>query len=195
LVVRISGVAAAVDEFADLRVVVLHDDPNILQIMKVVMRSLGVRDLACVESRDAAMEACAEDEPDVIIVDAVLDGKSAFDFVRGLRDRETSFNAYIPVIVASGHTQLSIVRGAINAGAHEFVSFPLSPENLAKRLYSAVFMGRPFITLDDYFGPDRRRFVDPHYRGDERRADAEQSRAQLEARAAAESKAAKQLAS
>jgi len=181
------------DEFADLRIVVLHDDPNILQIMKVVMKSLGVRDLVCVGTCKAAMEACAEDAPDVIIVDAVLEGESSFDFVRALRDREKSFNAYVPVIVASGHTQLSIVRDAINAGAHEFVSFPLSPENLAKRLYSAVFMGRPFITVGDYFGPDRRRFVDPLYQGDERRSDADQVHIQLAARAAAEAKAAERL--
>lgn len=180
----------ALEELADLRAIILNDNPHVQQIITLVLKSLGVRDQTCVETREAALAACAGEEPDVVILDAVLDGAEAFDFIRRLRDKERSFNAYVPIIVATGHTQLKIVRGAINAGAHEFVSFPISPSSLAKRLYSAVFMGRPFVTAEDYFGPDRRRYVDPKYAGPERRAgaDAEAAQAKLAARAAAEAK-------
>jgi len=178
------------NEFSDLHVMAVHDNYNVLRIMNQVLTALGVGDVACVATLDAALSTGARTHPDVVIVDVKLAGGAAFDTVRALRDSNLSFNPYVPIVVASGHTELSKVRGAINAGAHEFVSFPISPVGLAKRLYSAVFMGRPFITTDKFFGPDRRRYIDLRRSGPERRAglDAIQAQAQLAERARVEEK-------
>ena len=41
---------------------------------------------------------------------------------------------------------------------------------MIERLHQAVENPRPYVRSDDYFGPDRRRRGDPHYRGPYRRA-------------------------
>jgi len=148
------------DRFADLRVMVLHDKRHVLQMLNMALTTMGVSDVACVETYDEAVSACATALPDVIIVDVAIGGGPPFQTTRAFRDQETSPNPYVPILVASQHAQINCIRAAINAGAHEFVSLPLVPANLAKRLYSAVFMGRPFITTDKFFGPDRRRIMD-----------------------------------
>jgi len=157
------------NEFADLHVMAVHDNRHVLHIMKVVLTALGVGDVRSVTTLNDALAIGGRAQPDVIITDIVLERGEFFDAVRALRNPQMSFNPYVPIVVASGHTQLSKVRGAINAGAHEFVSFPLSPRSIAKRLYSAVFMGRPFVTTPTFFGPDRRRYIDLKRSGPERR--------------------------
>jgi len=183
------------NRFADLRVMALHDNRHVLQVIEMSLKGMGVTDVVCKETYDDAASSCQYAEPDVIILDVALNGGAPFDSVRAFRDQETSFNPYVPIVVVSKYAQINCIRAAINAGAHEFAPLPLVPANLAKRIYSAVFMGRPFITTDKFFGPDRRRIVDAKRKGPERRAgmNPAEEQARLEARAVVEHKFGDQL--
>jgi two-component system, chemotaxis family, chemotaxis protein CheY len=58
---------------------------------------------------------------------------------------------------------------ARDAGVTEFMAKPISANALYQRILNIVANPRPFIKTKTYFGPDRRRTVNPNYAGPERR--------------------------
>jgi len=61
------------------------------------------------------------------------------------------------------------VMVARDAGITEFLTKPISAKSLYERIVNVVVRPRPFVKTKTYFGPDRRRNVNPNYIGVERR--------------------------
>ena len=182
------------DGFAELRVLLVYENKKVAGLIRLALSALGMSDIIDAASAAEALRQVTSKEPDVVILDVLVDGGDGFSLVRALRDVSISPNPYMPIVVASGHGEESTIKAAINAGVHEFVRLPLSPKMLAQRIYSAVFIGRPMIDVRSYFGPDRRRYADPFYEGPERRAESEREASRrMSKRAAAEKKFAERL--
>ena len=71
--------------------------------------------------------------------------------------------------MVTGHTEKARVTAARDAGITEFLAKPISAKALYHRIVNVVANPRPFIKTKTYFGPDRRRNVNPNYIGPERR--------------------------
>jgi DNA-binding response OmpR family regulator len=69
----------------------------------------------------------------------------------------------------TGHSEKKRVVAARDAGVTEFLAKPISAKGLYQRIVNVVANPRPFIKTKTYFGPDRRRNVNPNYVGTERR--------------------------
>ena len=69
----------------------------------------------------------------------------------------------------TGHSEKKRVVSARDAGVTEFLAKPISAKGLYQRIVNVVANPRPFIKTKTYFGPDRRRNVNPNYVGTERR--------------------------
>ena len=65
---------------------------------------------------------------------------------------------------------LNMLVAARDAGITEFLAKPVSSKALYQRIVSVIANPRPFIKTKTYFGPDRRRNINPGaYTGPERR--------------------------
>ena len=157
---------------SDLRILIVTEAEH---ISKLVMDSLRVSQIRNVKIARDMVSAGKETKaygPDVIITYTDCEPKSpGLTLTRLLRMSPHSPNRYVPIIIISGQKTVPAIRACINAGAHEVVGLPLSASILARRIAYAVFVGRPFVELDSYFGPCRRRYLDPAFNGPERRAD------------------------
>src|SRR5665811_296827 len=80
-----------------------------------------------------------------------------------------AFTHHTPDIVLTGHSEKKRVVSARDAGVTEFLAKPISAKGLYQRIVNVVANPRPFIKTKTYFGPDRRRNVNPNYVGTERR--------------------------
>lgn len=69
----------------------------------------------------------------------------------------------------TGHSEKKRVTAARDAGTTEFLAKPISAKGLYERIVNVVANPRPFVKTKTYFGPDRRRGVNPNYGGTERR--------------------------
>jgi two-component system, chemotaxis family, chemotaxis protein CheY len=78
-------------------------------------------------------------------------------------------NPYVAIIMVTGHSEKERVALARDAGVTEFLVKPISASGLYRRIVNVVANPRPFIKTRTYFGPDRRRNVNPNYVGTERR--------------------------
>ena len=77
--------------------------------------------------------------------------------LRWLRQTKASPNCFMPFMMFSSTSNREAVLAARDAGAHEFIAKPFSPEILSSHILALIDRPRPFIYCGSYFGPDRRR--------------------------------------
>jgi response regulator RpfG family c-di-GMP phosphodiesterase len=87
-----------------------------------------------------------------------------------VRNAPDSPNPFIPIIMVSGYSSKECVNAARDAGVTEFLAKPVSSKAILSRLVAVIESPRPFVRTKTYFGPCRRRRIDPFYKGPERRA-------------------------
>jgi signal transduction histidine kinase len=119
---------AAPGDLADRVIVVVEDEPAVLQGMEVLLKSWGASVVACSavpELLDCV--AALEDAPDLIIADYRLrEGAVGIDAIEALRNR---FRAEIPAIIVSGSTTPAHLEEARTMNAHLLLK-PVMPAKL-----------------------------------------------------------------
>jgi len=156
---------------SDLRVVISSSNEGLAEVMRTSLAGAGLNDTPIASTPKQLLEAFAAEEPDALIslVESAESSDHGLTTIRFLRRWEKSPNKYIPIVGASPRRDAPTVKAVINAGGHEYCVLPASGEMLLKKVTSAIFVGFPFIEHPTYTGPCRRRRVDPHYFGAERR--------------------------
>jgi len=86
-----------------------------------------------------------------------------------IRQPDANTNPYVPIIMITGHTEKKRVLAARDAGITEILVKPISAKALYQRIVNVILNPRPFVRTKNYFGPDRRRSLNPNYVGGERR--------------------------
>ncbi len=156
-------------DYAKLRFIVIDDNPFMRRVLKALLHGFGAREVLEAEDGAAGLEAFMTYAPDVVILDwemPILDG---LEVTRMIRQPTTSVNPFVPIIMITGHSEKRRVIMARDAGVTEFLVKPISSKSLYDRVLAVVAFPRPFVKTKSYFGPDRRRGVNPNYTGPERR--------------------------
>jgi two-component system chemotaxis response regulator CheY len=107
--------------------------------------------------------------PDIIFADWAMPIFDGLELAQMIRQPGANANPYVPIIMLTGHSEKKRVTAARDAGITEFMAKPISAKALYQRVLNVVANPRPFIKTKNYFGPDRRRNVNPNYVGPERR--------------------------
>ncbi len=157
-------------DFSKLKVMMLDDSRHFTGIMVEVLRAFGVRDVARHDNAKDALTNLMHYPFDVLFLDLELGKINGFDLIKAIRSRSDCQNRGVKIIVVSAHAEKQNVRRAIDSGADEFLAKPVAPINVYNRLVKVLADPRPYIrTEDGYFGPERRRVVDPNFHGEDRR--------------------------
>ena len=155
--------------FDKLRVLVVDDNQHMRKLVLAVLQAVGVRDFFEAPDAEHAWANLKETNPDVIILDWQMTGMTGLEFVRLLRTSPRTPNAFVPVIMLTGHSHVDHVRQARDAGVNEFLAKPVSVKAILSRLLNVINHPRPYIRCQNYFGPCRRRRAVTEYKGPERR--------------------------
>lgn len=152
-----------------LNFLVVDDNKHMRALVKTILNALGVRN--CAEAIDGAdaFKELRHFPADLIICDWNMDPLDGLDFTRLVRTGKDSPNPFVPIIMLTGHTEMSRVIEARDAGVHEFLAKPISAKKLYSRIKVIIERPRPFVRTHSYFGPDRRRKRTTPYKGPERR--------------------------
>lgn len=156
---------------ADTVVLVVDDNSQMRQLVRAMLVGFGMRNIHEAGDVAAALDVFSREAIDIVVIDIRLADVDGFEFCRVVRNSEDSANPYVPIIMLSGYSERRNIIHAINAGVDEFLVKPLRPTNLAGRINAVIERRRPFVKVFGYFGPDRRRRMDPRYKGPFRRAD------------------------
>jgi DNA-binding response OmpR family regulator len=121
------------------RVVVADDDADIRDLVAFKLEAAGM-DVVAVADGAAALEACQDEPPDLVILDVMMPGMSGLDVCRALRD--SIGLAQVPVILLTARAQESDVAQGFDAGADDYVVKPFSPRELAARVNAVMSRAR-----------------------------------------------------
>jgi two-component system chemotaxis response regulator CheY len=166
------GVGMSGYKFDRLKILVVDDNAHMRKLVSTILNAFGVSQVQEAETGKRAWALLREFNPDVVVLDWVLEDMTGVDLVKMLRTHTQTPNPFVPVIMLTGHTSLDHVTQARDAGANEFIAKPVSAKTLMQRLVSVIEHPRPYVRTSGYFGPCRRRRGAEEYRGPERRAEA-----------------------
>jgi two-component system, chemotaxis family, chemotaxis protein CheY len=156
-------------DFNRLRFLIIDDNAHMRRIVRTVLNGFGAREIYEAEDGPSGLESFTQCAPEIVIIDWVMPGLDGLELTRMMRQPDADGNAYVPIIMLTGHSEKTRVMAARDAGVTEFLAKPISAKGLYQRIVNVVFNPRPFIRTETYFGPDRRRNVNPNYSGPERR--------------------------
>ncbi len=137
-----SGIETTGDELIAVRVLVVDDDPQVAEMEKSVLASLGYDVTACSDPADA-LDLFRTSSPgfDLIIVDFTMPGMSGVEFTR----RALELRPGTPVIMCVDFDDLITRHKAIEAGAGEALVKPLLPDTLSRAVSGILGAETKFI--------------------------------------------------
>ena len=156
-----------------VKFLVVEDNQFMSALVRQILRTLGV--LQVDEAKDGAdaFQRMREFGPDIVLLDWQMAPMDGLEFAKLVRTSPESPNRFIPIIMITAHSAISRVTEARDAGVNEILAKPIAALNLFTRIRAVIERPRLFIDAPTFFGPDRRRRVDPRYTGGERRAAAQ----------------------
>jgi DNA-binding response OmpR family regulator len=116
-------------------IVVADDDADIRDLVGFKLEQSG-HEVELVADGAAAVSACRERRPDLVLLDVMMPGMSGLDACRALRD-DTEL-ATVPVILLTARAQESDIEQGFRAGADDYVVKPFSPRELASRVTAVL---------------------------------------------------------
>jgi two-component system KDP operon response regulator KdpE len=113
-------------------VLVVDDDPAIQRTLAIGLRARGYDVLPARDGR-TAVDACHDDEPDVVLLDLGLPDLSGVEVLRAIRAW-----SQVPVIVLSARHGSDDKVEALDVGADDYVTKPFGMDELLARVRAAV---------------------------------------------------------
>lgn len=150
------------------RVLIVDPNAHAARLLADLMKALGTRDVVTEAEERRALTAAMEFDPGLIFVENAgpkLDGES---FSRSLR-RSGAGCRKAPIIMVTAEATASSIKGARDAGVHEFLRKPFTAADLFKRVENVALKPRNWVEAVGYVGPDRRRFNSGGYAGPQKR--------------------------
>jgi two-component system, chemotaxis family, chemotaxis protein CheY len=152
----------------NISVMIIDDYAPMRKILMSLFRELGINRLSQATGGVEALKIIKTVEPDVIILDAIMEPMDGLEFTRKVRAGEAGIDPFVPIIMVSGQTEKRHILKARDAGVTEFLAKPISARAMYSRLCTIISSPRSFVRTETFFGPDRRRKALPFDGADRR---------------------------
>ncbi len=118
---------------AEARLLVVEDDPNILELLSASLRFAGF-DISTAMSGTEAVGAARDHRPDLIVLDVMLPEFDGFEVIRRLRD----VGARTPVVFLTARDATDDKIRGLTLGGDDYVTKPFSLEELTARIRAVL---------------------------------------------------------
>ena len=136
---------------ADKRLLLVEDDAAIAELVTFHFARDGFA-VTATPSGDEALLLVAEQRPDLVILDWMIEGISGIEVCRRLR--RTPATAALPIMMLTARGEEDDRVRGLDTGADDFVTKPFSPKELVARAHALLRRARPGLVADrlDYAG-------------------------------------------
>lgn len=118
-------------------ILVIDDEPNVLQEVAAILQSAGYACQCCATS-EAAVAFARANPPDLIISDINLNGRSGLALCEQIKEDPALHS--VPVMFLSGAQIPDIIRRSHAAGGTYYLRKPFDPEVLLELVDKALWM-------------------------------------------------------
>ena len=127
------------------RVALVDDDPGLLRLLTIRLKSEGFEVAAC-ESASQALVAVKSFRPDVVVTDLRMAQMDGIGLLRELQRRHPA----MPVILMTAHGTIPDAVEATKSGAFAFLTKPVEREQLLEQLEKALRVSGPAATTETW---------------------------------------------
>jgi two-component system OmpR family response regulator len=120
-------------ERSDARLLVVDDEPNIVELLSVSLRFAGFEVATAMTGRDA-VEQARRFRPDLILLDVMLPDVDGFDVLRRLRGE----GARVPVLFLTARDATEDKITGLTLGGDDYVTKPFSLEEVIARIRAVL---------------------------------------------------------
>jgi two-component system phosphate regulon response regulator PhoB len=124
------------------RLLLVEDDPALAELLEFRFRNEGYQ-VQVTPDGDEALLLAAEEAPDLVVLDWMIEGTSGIEVCRRLRKSKTTAHVPILMLTARG-AEDDKVRG-LDTGADDFLTKPFSPRELLARVNAILRRIRPAL--------------------------------------------------
>jgi PAS domain S-box-containing protein len=119
---------AAEDSLADVRVLVVDDDPDTRELVTEILKAAGA-EVSAAGSTDEALRRADEGAPDVLVSDLAMPARDGYALLRALHGRGMAGG--LVTIALTAHARREDRERALGAGYDAYVTKPVEPAALA----------------------------------------------------------------
>ena len=127
------------------RVALVDDDPGLLRLLTIRLRSEGF-DVAACESASQALQSVKSFHPDVVVTDLRMAQMDGIGLLRELQKRHPA----MPVILLTAHGTIPDAVEATKSGAFAFLTKPVEKDLLFEQLEKALRVAGPVGKLEEW---------------------------------------------
>ena len=120
-------------------ILVADDDGVSARVLTRLLSKEGCR-VRIVRTGEAALVACTEEPPDLVLIDLLTPRGRGFDVCRSLKSR--SATRLIPVVIVTARSRRRDRLTSIEAGCDDFITKPYDEAELRARVRSLVRLKR-----------------------------------------------------
>jgi PAS domain S-box-containing protein len=120
-----------------LRVLVIDDDPDSLDLSAMMLRLAGA-EVRTASSAFIAHEIVSSWQPSVVLTDLAMPGEDGFMVLGAMRATFTRRGTRVPIIAVTAYGSLENRRQALEAGFDLYLTKPIDPANLTKAVAEAA---------------------------------------------------------
>ncbi|MCE0506880.1 MULTISPECIES: response regulator transcription factor [unclassified Roseivivax] len=117
------------------RLLLIEDEPNIIEAISFILSRDGWQVTSHVSGRDA-VDRIRREAPDVVILDVMLPGKSGYDVLQEIRNDDALSG--LPVLMLTARGQDKDRELALRAGADRFMTKPFSNTEVLEAVRAMV---------------------------------------------------------
>lgn len=117
------------------RILVVEDDPDISQMLRIYFDSQGYEVLTVARGNDA-LDVCRKKQPNVVVLDIMLPDMDGYDVCRELRGNLRT--SHIPIIFLTQKDERSDKIAGLELGADDYITKPFDIEELKLRIQGAM---------------------------------------------------------
>ena len=123
---------SAADLPPEQTVLVVDDDPNVLQLARLYLERDGYRVVSAGDGSHG-LSLAREERPDLVVLDVMLPRVNGLDVCRSLRQESS-----VPIIMLTARVEEEDRLTGLDLGADDYVTKPFSPRELAARVRAVL---------------------------------------------------------
>jgi len=123
------------------QILVVDDEPRIVDIVRVYLARDGYRVLTAADGK-SALEIARREHPDLVLLDLMLPGLSGWEVCRALRAEGGP-----PIIMLTARDDTTDKVVGLELGADDYVTKPFDPHELVARVRAVLRRARPAPTV------------------------------------------------